>query len=426
MYNKKDFLLLYFLFPFYLAPIYLFQKILYYTLVLYSLYIIIIKIRKASLPKKDTNYLLCFFIMFSLLICLTFVIPTLYETYDNSYFSRLIDYFIRFLVISIACLLCNDVKDFFITFSKATSLYVLITTVLLIPPIRNWYTAMLSNTGDSRAHAKFLLSQGLLYYTRFGLQGFSGFEHTFRCSLAFQFLIYLLLENKNKKDRKQLYYLLTLNFLGCCYYGRIGIISCFMTLIIYTLYLIVIRKQYKVILYIILFGGICFFVFLAMINFIKKVPYLSWMFEPFINFVEKGKLSSASSDGLKTMYIKISQDTFLFGDGYYQPKGSYYRGTDVGFLRPLLFWGIWGSIIYYSCFLIILIPIYNYLIKYNKKTAGFFVLILLLQNLLYELKGEINLAFINILLGVDYLLIYKNCTRIKFSQIIKGLKCKNI
>jgi hypothetical protein len=64
-------------------------------------------------------------------------------------------------------------------------------------------------------------------------------------------------------------------------------------------------------------------------------------FEFFYNFQEGKGLTTASSDALKHMYFPVSPETFWLGDGrFYNEGGGFYKGTDAGYMRQLLFGGI--------------------------------------------------------------------------------------
>ncbi len=69
---------------------------------------------------------------------------------------------------------------------------------------------------------------------------------------------------------------------------------------------------------------------------------LPWATE-FINNIMTGSSGTSSSDSLFDMYFWVEGKTFLFGDGYYSdPNNSdrYYMGTDAGYMRPILYYGL--------------------------------------------------------------------------------------
>lgn len=82
---------------------------------------------------------------------------------------------------------------------------------------------------------------------------------------------------------------------------------------------------------------------------------LRFAFEGMFNYFEKGEWSIASTNKLKTMYVfpEILK-TWLIGDGYFSNPAftdpyftgkvieGYYRGTDVGYLRFIFYFGLIG------------------------------------------------------------------------------------
>ena len=112
------------------------------------------------------------------------------------------------------------------------------------------------------------------------------------------------------------------------------------------------------------------------------------MFELLINYKEGYGFVTDSSDGLLKMYdIKIKFDTFLIGDGFYIDKatGGYYMKNDIGFVRMILYFGIFGLITQYLTFVAPLIGT----IKQSKNSLLKMLSIsLIIILLLFEMKGE--------------------------------------
>ena len=125
------------------------------------------------------------------------------------------------------------------------------------------------------------------------------------------------------------------------------------------------------------------------------------MFEGFLNVVQSGKFTTGSSSYIvNRMFVPMSTDTFFFGDARYtEASGLFYRGTDLGVMRPLLFWGVVGQIAYYMMPLTLLISIKRHL---DRKHNIFFVTIMLCIFLGFELKGEINFEYCIMLLGMYF------------------------
>lgn len=89
-------------------------------------------------------------------------------------------------------------------------------------------------------------------------------------------------------------------------------------------------------------------------------------FEGFFSLVEKGEWSVSSNDRLESMYVyPDNMKTWAIGDGYFsnpintdpffigEITGGYYKGTDVGFLRFIYYFGLMGlasfAIFFYKC-----------------------------------------------------------------------------
>lgn len=74
-------------------------------------------------------------------------------------------------------------------------------------------------------------------------------------------------------------------------------------------------------------------------------PVFNFAFKIFINYFEKGSLTSASTNRLMEMYIYPETiKTWLIGDGLWNnPNGAgYYMHTDVGYLRLIYYFGLTG------------------------------------------------------------------------------------
>ena len=85
------------------------------------------------------------------------------------------------------------VHSILLLFIRAISLYVFISVIFLIPEVRNYWIDIIYFSSDQNKE----LINSASYYTRFGLQGFSGFRHAILCAIALIFSIYLFVFNVN-------------------------------------------------------------------------------------------------------------------------------------------------------------------------------------------------------------------------------------
>ncbi|MGK6353388.1 hypothetical protein [Parapedobacter sp. DT-150] len=73
---------------------------------------------------------------------------------------------------------------------------------------------------------------------------------------------------------------------------------------------------------------------------------LPFAFEFVYRYAGEGRLATESTDILSSMYFPLKATTFLFGDGrYLTSDGSYYRYTDVGYMRHILYYGVPGQLL---------------------------------------------------------------------------------
>lgn len=198
------------------------------------------------------------------------------------------------------------------------------------------------------------------------------------------FLFYLFYIKSNYINKISVFLYTIILLIGSFFYGRVGIIGCGIIIVLMLCYYAIIKK--KIFTFIFICILLCF-AFSILFNYLltneNTYYWFSWAFEPFINYIENGELGTKSSDHLKTMYFLPSLFTTLIGDGLYSIGGDYYMSTDVGFLRPILFYGIINTIILYSSLIVIIISL-------KKKSSKSYLLIILLLALFitYEFKGE--------------------------------------
>jgi len=118
---------------------------------------------------------------------------------------------------------------------------------------------------------------------------------------------------------------------------------------------------------------------------------IRFAFEMFINVSATGRFGTSSTDVLFEMYFPISLGTFFLGDGYFMSaNGAYYMGTDGGYMRHVLFYGIFPSLILYFSYAFGFLAMARK-IRYDKL---FSVIILLLGGYFFiaHYKGELFLS----------------------------------
>lgn len=117
----------------------------------------------------------------------------------------------------------------------------------------------------------------------------------------------------------------------------------------------------------------------------------SWALEIFINFFAGDGMQSSSTDTMFSMYVFPDNiKTWLIGDGFYEMSdGSYYKGTDIGFLRQIYYYGIIGLVFYW----VVLGRFYKCTASYYKnKPIVNLIKVMFLFSIVLSFKGIIDLS----------------------------------
>lgn len=119
--------------------------------------------------------------------------------------------------------------------------------------------------------------------------------------------------------------------------------------------------------------------------------YSRYVFQFVWQYLETGSVSLSSLEKLENMYFLPPESFWLFGYGKYtNPDGTYFMHTDAGYMRFLLFFGIAGSVLVYSAYLVTL----STLARYSSKTLKMplvFLLTVFLISFIFHYKGELIL-----------------------------------
>lgn len=336
-----------------------------------------------------------------ILISTSFFIPIIYKTYDFSYFSEFqgVLIYLFFYIILIGMIRSYfPIKNTKLKMLEIISLvqrnYVLTTVFFLIfPRIKNMWLSLIVMTPR-----QFELTQEPRYVTRVSWDGYAGFTSTIFCTITVIISIYLINEYYREHGKINFNYLITLfiSLVGNAFYGRSGLAISLLMVAIGVIYLVVMYKQYKL-LYFISGSIISLLLLLAIISIFNErvATWYYWVMEPIINLLETGRIQSKSTNILWDMWFVPNFKTIFMGDGYYTSPitTGYYMGTDVGFLRPILFFGILFASLYYLVPIMLAINI----AKYNNRNSKLLIAMLLIAVLLFEIKGESIFQFLPII-----------------------------
>lgn len=115
----------------------------------------------------------------------------------------------------------------------------------------------------------------------------------------------------------------------------------------------------------------------------KANYFIAYAFELFYNLARGDGFTTDSTSALSNMYFEVPTRTFFVGDGWYTTaSGSYYMGTDAGYMRNILFFGIIGF------FFLLIYQMQFFLYKQNSKRK-FASIVLVALLLVLHIKGDV-------------------------------------
>lgn len=209
-----------------------------------------------------------------------------------------------------------------------------------------------------------------------------------------------MLKAKNKQQLIKLILLYVYIFIVGIFFARTAMIGCVFS-IVYLIFCILIPKMCnkvflvfrQFIIYLTVFGIALVFIYTSSPKLQEDYgDIIDFGFETFINLVENGELSTASSDGLTEYHLSIwpqNQKTYYIGDMRWTKGDSYYGDSDVGYVRLLFYFGVPG---------VILFLLYQYSIVrisgliFKERILSFFFFTVFFYALILLIKGYIDVA----------------------------------
>ena len=209
-----------------------------------------------------------------------------------------------------------------------------------------------------------------------------------------------MLKAKNKQQLIKLILLYVYIFIVGIFFARTAMIGCVFS-IVYLIFCILIPKMCnkvflvfrQFIIYLTVFGIALVFIYTSSPKLQEDYgDIIDFGFEAFINLVENGELSTASSDGLTEYHLSIwpqNQKTYYIGDMRWTKGDSYYGDSDVGYVRLVFYFGVPG---------VILFLLYQYSIVrisgliFKERILSFFFFTVFFYALILLIKGYIDVA----------------------------------
>lgn len=352
------------------------------------------------------NIVICYFLIN--ILCIFSIFAN-----DTNDYSFLKTFFHMFFLIVTGCLL-------FVYFSsKCKSKYIVENVVIcfIVQTIIEWlayiFPSIKNIVNYTKSYATIIKGQSYsgIRGNALAASDFFGLSVSYACILLLFFSKKNSIFKSNKFIRLLLY---TFIVSGTFFAGRTGFIG----LLIALVYLVFTRlnikeknfyssgfKVKKITFYILPIILISFLFLSRFLNEFsqneKALNLLNFAFQLIISKKTTGSINVSSLQSLEHMYrIKIPFITYIIGDGRYTlENGKYYMGTDVGYLRVILFIGFVGMISLLIMEMFIIAPL-----KGDERKLKFFIIILLL---ILNFKGEV-IVWSQILLSMILLFVLQD------------------
>lgn len=356
--------------------------------------------------KKNVLFLL---LLWGIIILL---IPLLYGTFDFSYFGEYITIIATLFNCMAICVRIyktegeNDlIEKFMRNYIFAMAVYVFSSVIAVVfSPYREFIINSVSMSDYAR-----IVIQDERYRTRIGFAGLSVYSSGIKCALANLFVLFFAFKRLREKNkigvRLCLFYIWTL--LGEFFYSRTSLMLSIICLVLFVM--MVLTKLHRVTKFLefVLLGVLAvLFAIVLILQFEGDNASLAWQLEAFTNLLNGRGFNATSLNIMKRMNFVPGISTLLFGDGRYTgDNGGYYMSTDLGYMRSILYYGLFGLL-----FVIFLIIISVKTIPKIRKEPEYSVLAIMcvIAFAVFEIKGECMGVFYPIIFTLMCCVSYKD------------------
>ena len=337
--------------------------------------------------KKKNVFLL--FLLWGILILLA---PLIHGTMDFSYFGE----FITIVTAGLYCLaICVRIcktegedelsEKFMRIFIYAMVLYVFSSIIAIVfPPYREFILKTVSMSDYARG-----VIQVEKYRTRIGFAGLSVYSSGIKCALANLFVLFFAFKSlrERKKISFKIWFSYVLTILGEFLYSRTSLLLSIILFVVFVFLVLTNLGRVTLFLKFVLLGAfIVLFAILLIGQFEGDNASLAWQLEALVNMLNGRGFNATSLNIMKRMAFVPSIPTLLFGDGRYAGvNGGYYMSTDLGYMRSILYYGLFGSL-----FVVILVAITLKTIPRIRKESEYRMLAIMsfIAFTVFEIKGE--------------------------------------
>ncbi|GEM_PF-3420980 len=386
---------------------------------------IFVDIPYRKLVFKIKNLSSFYFASLLILVVILIVQNWNYSSLDLYYFKDHFDIFLYFfpayLIIYILYKINKDkiVSNLLDSIVILAALQAIISLVFFfVPSIFDAYTSLLSQNASQGLTSRL----GQVEKRLIGV-GSAFFTGVIKYAVAFFIAIILPYLKTDLYKRKTIYIIsFVLIIIAGLMTGRTFFVAICLGLVLYLLIdpRNTLRLIYKVIPSILVITMVIYSIMISIGNQERIDRVFNFVFELFINYQKSGELTSSSTEGSISMYkFPKTLKTWVIGDGRMQnPNGSYYMGSDIGYVRMIFYFGIISTVLYmmyqaYLCYLL------------SKKSPSWifkaFCLIVLSWIIILNFKGLANL---NLYLLLFFIALGVNNVVAKQNSMIKNKNIK--
>lgn len=330
------------------------------------------------------------------IIAIAFCLPVLHNTYDFSFLKTLFYNLFALICGAVVCavIYSSNVKARNIRYilSLIVGIFLLQSLIEMTGIINSSFRAFIQSFNSG---AELSIERGLSFRslalsnaTIATLGGLFG--------VLYVIFFYSIMKRENFKISFALILTLIILFIGNFFGGRTGYIGLIVGLVGFFIY----KKSFKVFLrfasyLIVLITAIIYLYNTSLLPLSAKLlidqRVLPFVFEAFYNYEDnQGFQTSSSTSLIRDHYFVIEPRTFILGDGQFTQftaPGSgeatgHYKQTDAGFMRIVLYGGIFFQLLMFLWFLISIWPFY----KSSDKADRYLFYMLLVYSTLFHVK----------------------------------------
>lgn len=332
---------------------------------------------------------LLLFLTWGIMILLT---PLLHGTKDFSYLGEYVTIVTAVLYCLVICVRIykteggNDFSEKFMRiYIYAMVLYVFSSVAAIVFPS---YREFIIKTVSMSDYARSVI-QVEKYRTRIGFAGLSVYSSGIKCALANLFVLSFAFQSlrENNKIRLGIWFQYALTILGEFLYSRTSLLLSILCLLLFiNMVLTKLHRKTSFFKFVLLGAFAAITVILLAGQFEGDNASLSWQLEVLINMLNGRGFNAISLNIMKRMAFVPSIPTLLFGDGRYAGvNGGYYMSTDLGYMRSILYYGLFGFL-----FVVLLVAITLKTISGIRKEPEYRMLAIMsfIAFVVFEIKGE--------------------------------------